>query len=201
MRKSREETARTRRHIVETGAVELRRNGIAGTGLVEVMAAAGLTQGGFYRHFDSKDALVTECLANALDSLRASIQSAAATRPGRAGVLFAIDSYLSEAHLKSESGCPFVALGSELARAGREVRDVASDAFLKLVDVIAAHLDDVGPVAAKKEALVLLSTMVGAMSLARLISDGEVTAMLLAQARKSLGRQVREGAAASRRAK
>jgi TetR/AcrR family transcriptional repressor of nem operon len=136
-----------------------------------------------------------------LDSLRASIQSAAATRPGRAGVLFAIDSYLSEAHLHSESCCPFVSLGSELARAGQEVRDVATDAFLKLVDVIAAQLDDVGPVAAKKEALVFLSTMVGAMSLARLISDAEATAMILTQARKSLSRQVREGAAAARRSK
>jgi TetR/AcrR family transcriptional repressor of nem operon len=94
MRKSREETAQTRQRIVETGAIELRRNGITGTGLADVMTAVGLTHGGFYRHFDSKDALVLECLGNALDSLRASIQTATARRPGRAGVLLAIDDYL-----------------------------------------------------------------------------------------------------------
>jgi TetR/AcrR family transcriptional regulator, transcriptional repressor for nem operon len=194
MRKSREETAQTRQRIVETGAIELRRNGITGTGLADVMAAAGLTHGGFYRHFDSKDALVKECLTNALDSLRASIETATATRPGRAGVLFAIDEYLSTAHRDSEACCPFVTLGSELARASQDVRDAATAAFLKLAEVIAGHLDVLAPAAAKKEALVLLSTMVGAMTMARLVSDNEVSASILAWTRKSLSQQVRETA-------
>jgi TetR/AcrR family transcriptional regulator, transcriptional repressor for nem operon len=191
MRKSREETAQTRQRIVETGAMELRRNGIAGTGLADVMASAGLTHGGFYRHFDSKDALVKECLINALDSLRASMETATATGSGRAGVLAAIDGYLSAAHRDSESTCPFVSLGSELARANKDVRDAATAAFLEVADVIAAHLDDVSPAAAKKEALVLLSSMVGAMTMARLVTDKEISAMILTQARKSLSQHVR----------
>jgi TetR/AcrR family transcriptional regulator, transcriptional repressor for nem operon len=191
MRKSREETAQTRQRIVETGAVEFRRNGITGTGLADVMTAVGLTHGGFYRHFDSKEALVKECLTNALDSLRASIETATATRPGRAGVLFAIDDYLSAAHRDSEAACPFVSLGSELARASEEVRNAATDAFLQLADVIASHLDDLSPAAAKKEALVLLSSMVGAMTMARLVSDKDVSAAILTQMRKTLAQQVR----------
>jgi TetR/AcrR family transcriptional repressor of nem operon len=191
MRKSREETAQTRQRIVETGAIEFRRNGISGTGLADVMTAVGLTHGGFYRHFDSKEALVKECLSNALDSLRASIETATATRPGRAGVLFAIDDYLSAAHRDSEATCPFVSLGSELARASEEVRNAATAAFLQLADVIASHLDDLSPAAAKKEALVLLSSMVGAMTMARLVSDKDISAAILTQMRKTLARQVR----------
>src|SRR5260221_10007764 len=113
MRKSRQDTAETRERIVRTAAHEFGQHGIAETGLADVMSAAGLTHGGFYRHFDSKDALVLECLANALDSLRASIETATARRPGRAGVLIAIDDYLSAAHRDSEATCPFVSLGSE----------------------------------------------------------------------------------------
>jgi TetR/AcrR family transcriptional regulator, transcriptional repressor for nem operon len=191
MRKSREETAQTLQRIVETGAVEFRRNGITGTGLADVMTAVGLTHGGFYRHFDSKEALVKECLVNALDSLRASVETATATRPGRAGVLFAIDDYLSAAHRDSEATCPFVSLGSELARAREEVRNAATAAFLQLADVIASHLDDLSPAAAKKEALVLLSSMVGAMTMARLVSDKDVSAAILTQMRRTLGQQVR----------
>jgi TetR/AcrR family transcriptional regulator, transcriptional repressor for nem operon len=191
MRKSREETAQTRQRIVETGAIEFRRNGITGTGLADVMTAVGLTHGGFYRHFDSKEALVKECLTNALDSLRASIETATATRPGRAGVLFAIDDYLSAAHRDSEATCPFVSLGSELARASDEVRNAATAAFLQLADVIASHLDDLSPAAAKKEALVLLSSMIGAMTMARLVSDKDVSATILGQMRKTLAQQVR----------
>jgi TetR/AcrR family transcriptional repressor of nem operon len=191
MRKSREETAQTRQRIVETGAIEFRRNGISGTGLADVMTAVGLTHGGFYRHFDSKEALVKECLSNALDSLRASIETATVTRPGRAGVLFAIDDYLSAAHRDSEATCPFVSLGSELARASEEVRNAATAAFLQLVDIIASHLDDLSPAAAKKEALVLLSSMVGAMTMARLVSDKDASAAILTQMRKTLAQQVR----------
>ncbi|MHC5544384.1 TetR/AcrR family transcriptional regulator, partial [Singulisphaera rosea] len=63
MKKSREETAETRRRILEVAAQEFRRKGILGTGLAEIMAAAGLSHGGFYRHFASKDQLVAEAFA------------------------------------------------------------------------------------------------------------------------------------------
>lgn len=191
MRKSREETAQTRQRIVATGALEFRRNGIAGTGLADVMTAAGLTHGGFYRHFDSKEALVTECLTNALDSLRASIETATAKRPGRAGILFAIDDYLSTAHLDGDATCPFVSLGGELARASEELRNAATAGFLELVDLFAGHLDDLSPAAAKKEALAVLSSLVGAMTMARMVSDKAVSTAILTQMRKTLAQQLR----------
>lgn len=194
MRKSREETAQTRQHIVETAALEFRRGGIVSTGVADVMAAAGLTQGGFYRHFESKDALVKESLANAVDSLTASIESSTAGRSSRAGILAAISDYLSEDH-GDDPLCPFVALGSELARESESVREAATQGFRRLADVIARNLTGVSPTTAQKEALVILSTMIGAMTVARLVSDKDLSTAILAQARKSLLEQVRSHAA------
>lgn len=195
MRKSREETAQTRRRIVETAAAELCRCGIAETGLADVMAAAGLTHGGFYRHFESKDALVKESIANAVDCFRNSVETAIAARPGRAGVQAAIENFLSS--LPEAVACPFVALGSELARGSEDVREAATAGFLKLADVIATHLNDVSPVAAKREAFVLLSMTFGAMNMARLVTDKKVSAAILAETRKSLSQRVRQGRARS----
>jgi TetR/AcrR family transcriptional regulator, transcriptional repressor for nem operon len=191
MRKSREEAAQTRQRIVETAALEFRRGGIVSTGVADVMAAAGLTQGGFYRHFESKDALVKESLANALDSLTASIEGSMANRPGRAGVLAAIEDYLSADHRDNPSSCPFVSFGSELARESQSVRDEATNGLSRLVNALARNLTGVSPASAKKESLVILSTMIGAMTVARLVSDKELSAALLTQAKKSLFELVR----------
>ena len=69
MRKSKQEAAATRQRIINAAAEEFRKNGIAGTGLAELMAAAGLTHGGFYRHFDSKDQIIAEACGAAGESL------------------------------------------------------------------------------------------------------------------------------------
>src|SRR5258708_14969490 len=69
MRKSREETARTRERILDAASEEIRANGVAGSGLAGVMKAAGLTHGGFYKHFGSKDQLVTESVARAFEQV------------------------------------------------------------------------------------------------------------------------------------
>lgn len=195
MRKSREEAAQTRQRIVETAALEFRRGGIVSTGVADVMAAAGLTQGGFYRHFESKDALVKESLANALDSLTASIESSTAGRSSRAGILAAISDYLSEDNKDNPPLCPFVSLGSELARESESVREAATEGFRRLADVIARNLTGVSRTTAQKEALVILSTIIGAMTVARLVSDKDLSTAILAQARKSLFEQVRSHAA------
>lgn len=187
MKKSKQETAQTRQRIVATAAAEFRRNGIARTGLSEVMAAAGLTHGGFYRHFDSKDELVKEACAAAVDSVVASLGASIAERPGRAAIQAAIHDYLSTAHRENESGCcPFVTLGSELARGSDDVREAATAGFLRLVEVFASHLDDLPPAAAKKEALVMLCTIIGASTMARIVKNPDLSGAILRQARKHL---------------
>src|SRR5260221_13930201 len=80
MKRSKQETAETRKRIVETAATQFRRNGIDGTGLADLMGAAGLTHGGFYRHFYSKDHLVAESCATAVDSVVESLNFALFTK-------------------------------------------------------------------------------------------------------------------------
>lgn len=191
MRKSRQETASTRRRIVETAAVEFRRSGIAGAGVADVMEATGLTQGAFYRHFKSKQQLLTEALDQSVRQLRASFQEAFQRRPGTAGVVAVIESYLSADHRDDPTFCPFVALGSELARESRAVRETATTGFQILAQVLSEHLTLLSRVAAKKEALTLLSLMVGALTVAKFVSDKEMSKSILAQARKDLIEQVR----------
>src|SRR5258708_7675930 len=127
MRKSREEAAQTRKHIVRAAARQFREKGIAATGLAELMKAAGLTHGGFYKHFASKDRLVAEATAAAVDSL---LKEMAAHPTFKS----AVAAYLSTRHRDNPaSGCPLAALGDELARSGKEARAAATAGVTKLV--------------------------------------------------------------------
>lgn len=187
MRKSRQETAETRKRIVEAASNRFRESGIDGTALADLMAQAGLTHGGFYKHFESKEQVVLESLQVATESLRASMADALASTPGSRGVNTALAGYLSPDHRDNAAGgCPFVALAGELARSGDEVRDAATAGVVELVELIARHLDDLPPAAAKKKTLVMLSTMVGAVSLARMVNDEALSASILREARKAL---------------
>jgi TetR/AcrR family transcriptional regulator, transcriptional repressor for nem operon len=189
MRKSRQETAETRQRIVEAASAEFRSNGIDGTGLADLMATAGLTHGGFYRHFESKEQVVEESLALAIESMVESIGRTVAASPGERGLHAAITEYLSIKYRDDVAGgCPFVALGSDMARSGDAVREAATTGFLKMVDTIAGQLDGRSPAAARKEALVMLSTMIGAVTMARVVTDPDLSASIIRQARKHLTR-------------
>jgi len=185
MRKSKQEAARTRERIVEAAALEFRRNGLAGTGLSELMAAAGLTHGGFYRHFASKDQLVAEACAAALDSgvkMSAAVLSHHRKRNGL-GALAA--NYLSKRHRDDRSGgCPFAALGSELVRADENTRAVVTEGLLKYANLIASQFEGMRPDVAQQRALAALSTMLGALILARIVTDPKLSALLLREATK-----------------
>lgn len=187
MRKSRKETAETRQRIIEAAATEFRRDGIVGTGLADFMASAGLTHGGFYKHFESKDEVVRESLELAADTWIDSMESMLSRSSGTRKLSSAINNYLSLKHRDDAAGgCPFVALGSELARASEAVRDTATCGIEKLIDLIAGELHDMPPAAARKQAQVMLATMIGAMTMARMVTDAELSASILRQARKSL---------------
>jgi TetR/AcrR family transcriptional regulator, transcriptional repressor for nem operon len=187
MKRSKQETAETRKRIVETAATEFRRNGIDGTGLADLMGAAGLTHGGFYRHFDSKDHLVAESCAAAVDSVVESLTSALSKKRKRSGLEAVAGSYLAKDHRdNSSNGCPFAALASELVRSDDSTRAAATKGFLKLVDIIAAQLGSVRPDVARGQALVVLCTMIGAVTMARLVTDPELSSAILRQTEKQL---------------
>jgi TetR/AcrR family transcriptional repressor of nem operon len=185
MRKSKQEAGRTRERIVETAAAAFRRNGIDGTGLSDLMAAAGLTHGGFYRHFESKDQLVAEACAAACDSVAEATAAALSRKKKRNGLEALAATYLTADHKEDAAGgCPFVALGSELARADQKTREAATEGLLKLVDVIAQQQGQTKPDVARRRALVALSTMVGALTLARMVTDPKLSALLVQEAAK-----------------
>jgi len=178
MRKSREDAARTRERIVSAAAAEFREHGVVATGLADLMKAAGLTHGGFYKHFGSKDQLVAEAVAEALDALIRMLTDAG---PG------AVAAYLSDWHRDNPGeGCPLSAIGSELARSDDNTRAVATAGFRKLVDLIAGRSDKPAPAAARARALVAVSTMIGALTMARVVDDPKLSAEILKEARKSL---------------
>ncbi len=184
MRKSREEAAQTRRHIVKTAAAEFRRNGVKATGLAELMAAAGLTPGGFYRHFDSKEQLVAEACAEAIESIVSEVETWSLEKGGLETVL---THYLSEEHRDHPAeGCPFASIGSELARSDNQTRRIATDGFLKLIEILARRYVGLKPSTARVRAATALSAMIGALIMSRVVTDPELSATLLRQSRKQL---------------
>lgn len=187
MRKSKQEAAQTRERIVTAAAEEFRQHGIVATGLSDLMSAAGLTHGGFYRHFESKDQLVTEASAAALTKMLDDLASAAAGKRGRTGLKAVTAKYLSIEHRDHpREGCPLAALGSELARADAETRIAATAGFLRLVDIIASQLDRTQSAEAKKRAIVAAATMIGALIMSRIVTDEAISKTLLRNAEESL---------------
>jgi len=156
-------------------------------GWLILMSAAGLTHGGFYRHFDSKDQLVAEASAVASAATTEKIAAAASREPGRKGLEAVVCRYLSTAHRDNRrDGCPLAALGSELARADTETRNTAMAAFLKLVDIVAGQIDEAKPEEAKKRAMVAVSTMIGALTMSRIMNDRRLSKSLLRNVQEAL---------------
>ena len=178
LRKSREEAAQTRKRIVTAAAGEFRKHGIVATGLNDLMKAAGLTHGGFYKHFESKDQLVAEACAEAVEAL---IERVSAAGSGAAAT------YLSTRHRDNPAdGCPLSAIGSELGRSDEKTRAVATDGFLKLVEIMAGQFGKIPPGAARRRALVAVSTMIGALTMSRIVTDPDLSEEILRLAEKSM---------------
>jgi TetR/AcrR family transcriptional regulator, transcriptional repressor for nem operon len=188
MRKSKADTELTRRRIVQTAAREFQRNGIGGTGLADLMAAAGLTHGGFYRHFASKDQLVAEACAEAMKDTADVLTSAASETAGQPKFQTIIEKYLDAAHRDdSSSGCPLASLGSELARADVNTREVVTQGFNRLVDMVAATLRRRNPDAARSDAIFATVALIGAVTMSRIVADPELSDEILDNTAAHLG--------------
>ena len=200
MRKSREEAAQTRRRIVDAASCEFRKCGIVATGLNDLMKAAGLTHGGFYRHFASKDQLVAEACSAAIATMTARVASSASRERGRKGLEAAVADYLSAEHRDNpRDGCPLAALGSEMARADTQTRAAATAGFLKLVDALAGGFDDGKPDEARRRAMVAALTLIGALTVSRVVTDQPLSDAILRNAEDSItGSQTTGGKKAKR---
>src|SRR5260370_9856796 len=181
MRKSREEAAQTRKRSVTAARGEFRKKGIVATGLNDLMSAAGLTHGGFYKHFASKDQLVAEACAEAVETTLEMLAAAASEKGGAAAA------YLSTGHRDNPAtGCPLSAIGSELARRDEKTRATATAGFLKLVEIMAGQFGKIPPATARRPALVAVSTMIGALTLSRVRTDPEFSPEILREPQMDL---------------
>jgi len=187
MRKSKQEAAVTRQRIIKAAAAAFRKNGIAGTGLSDLMASAGLTHGGFYRHFDSKDQIVTEAFTAAAESLAQELAAAASRKSPPRGLKAIVEKYLAAAHRDEPAdGCPVAALGSEIARGDERTRAAATLALLKFVEIIGSQFDKTRPDVARRRAWIAAATMIGAVTISRIVTDSELSAGILREAEKQL---------------
>jgi AcrR family transcriptional regulator len=162
----------THERIVEAAARAIRRSGYAGTGVADIMKSAGLTHGGFYAHFASREAMLAEAADRAGAEALAALARIAAAAPPRHAPQTLLRAYLSKEHLEAiERGCPVAALGSEMPRQAPEVRRAATRRIKEMIDLVARQSPDWGQPGAHERALVTVATMVGALLLARAVDD------------------------------
>jgi TetR/AcrR family transcriptional regulator, transcriptional repressor for nem operon len=185
MRKSNEEAARTRARIVAAAASKFRADGIAATGLNGLMASAGLTHGGFYKHFASKDQLVEEACAFAMrTTLKSTVDHARVVGPKALRSFIA--AYLSPEHRDNPGdGCSFTALGAEIGRAHGAVRAIATMGFRDIAEAL-ADLDIRLRTDGGARARVMAATLVGALVCARAVGDAELSDAILRETQASL---------------
>jgi TetR/AcrR family transcriptional repressor of nem operon len=183
MQKSRKSTISrkeaTHRRIVEAAARAIRRSGYDGTGVADIMKDAGLTHGGFYAHFASREAMLAEAADWAGAEGLAALSGIADSAPPQQGLRALVQAYLSKEHLENpEIGCALAALGSEMPRQAPEVRHVATRRIKEMIDLVARQLPDWGQPGAHERAMAIVATMVGALQLARAVDDPQMSAAI-----------------------
>lgn len=167
--------AQSRAAIVKAASRLFRERGLEAVSVAQVMEAAGMTHGGFPRHFANKQELVNAALASAADEQRGNAASSA-------GLDAFARSYLTQWHRDHpESGCVLAALGSEVSRAPAESRQVLSEKIRLQIEAFGDDPDD------RDNAIGHWSTLIGAMILARLVDTEELSDQVMAAARKRVG--------------
>src|SRR6059058_3218615 len=171
----------THERIVAAAARATRRSGYDGTGVADIMKQVGLTHGGFYAHFASRDALLAEAADRAGAESVATLTRVAGAAPPQEALGAMIRAYLSKQHVEdAESGCPVAALGSETPRQASRVRRAATRRIKEVIDVVARHSPNLGEPGVYEHALVTVATMVGALVLARAVDDPKLSEALRA---------------------
>ncbi len=169
----------THERIVQAAARAIRRSGYAGTGVADIMKDAGLTHGGFYAHFPSREAMLAEAADRAGAEGVAAVARIAAASPRRQALQAMLRAYLSKAHVEAvETGCGVAALCSETPRQAPDVRRAATRRLKEMIDLVARQSPDWGQPGAHEHALVTVALMVGALVLARGVDDPRLSAAL-----------------------
>lgn len=185
-RVSADEKERSHMRIVQEASLLLRAQGIENTSVTDVMSAAGLTHGGFYRHFKSKDDLVAAALRFAIRDAMSDLEAATTSYARTEALWQYVDLYLSLDHVHStRSGCPLAAMSVDAVRGAGAVREAADQEMQYVLSLLSRTIGD-STEAEDQKARALLALLVGTVSLARVSRSDEDAEELLRAARKSL---------------
>ncbi|MGP9811430.1 TetR/AcrR family transcriptional regulator [Rhodopseudomonas sp. NSM] len=180
MRYSKEHKLETHARIVRKASVRLREKGAHGIGVADLMKDAGLTHGGFYAHFSSREQLVIEAFAYAMDRANERWRKLADDTPPREMLAIVVNNYLSAAHRDDPGrGCAVPALGAEIARESPKTRRAFAAKLEQMIATMATRFPDASPKAARKQAMATLATMMGALLMARVAGSGELSDAIL----------------------
>jgi TetR/AcrR family transcriptional regulator, transcriptional repressor for nem operon len=190
MRYSKEHKFQTHARIVKKASVKLREKGAHGIGVADLMKDAGLTHGGFYAHFDSRDALVIEAFTHAMDRSTARWRKLSEETPVEKRLSKIVNTYLAPVHRDDLGhGCAVPALAAEIARESVKTRRVFSGRMEQMIDMLAEQFHGMPRKAARKEAVAALATMMGSLVMARVAGNGELSEEILKSGRDAvLGR-------------
>lgn len=180
MRVSREQAAENREKILITAARLFREKGFDGIGVADLMKEAGLTHGGFYGHFDSKEDLMAQACERAVDELLQAGEARSHASKNEPYVAF-LKNYLSLTHRDQPgAGCLMAALGAEAARQNQKVRNAFTASAKRLLSALMEIIPATNKKKARENALITLSMLVGAQTIARAINDEEISQEVLA---------------------
>jgi TetR/AcrR family transcriptional regulator, transcriptional repressor for nem operon len=187
MRYSKEHKAETHERIVKQASVRLRERGAHGIGVADLMKEVGLTHGGFYAHFDSREALVIEAFGYAMDRGNERWRKIAEETPPEKRLAALVDSYLTTTHRDDPGrGCAVPSLGAEIARESPKTRKAFAAKLERMIDMIADQILDVPPKAARKQAMATLATMMGTVVMSRIAGNGDFSDEILAAGREAV---------------
>jgi TetR/AcrR family transcriptional repressor of nem operon len=190
MRYSKEHKQETHARIVKKASVRLREKGAHGIGVADLMKEAGLTHGGFYAHFDSREALVIEAFNYAMDRATAHWRKVAEQTPPEKRLATIIDTYLTPVHRDDPGhGCAVPTLGAEIARESPKTRKAFAAKLEQMIDMMADQILDAPRKVARKQAMAALATMMGTIVMSRIAGNGELSDDVLSAGREAvLGR-------------
>ena len=186
MRVSRIQAAENRQTVIDVASRLFREHGFDGIGLKDLMKGAGLTQGAFYKQFESKDDLATQASRRALESAFSRWSAAAAANPkDPLGAVMAF--YLSMEHRDARmEGCPIVALGSDAARQGAGVKASFEAGIREYLELVGRWVGEADGEEPSGKAMAILSTMAGALLLSRAVNDEDLSKRFLQAAAESV---------------
>ena len=186
MRYSKEHKQETHARIVKKASVRLREKGAHGIGVADLMKEAGLTHGGFYAHFDSREALVIEAFGYAMDRAAEHWRNMAAEIPLEKRLSTIVDSYVSAAHRDDPGrGCAVPTLGAEIARESAKTRKAFAAKLDQMIDLVADQIPDAPRKTARRLAMGTMATMMGALVMSRVAGSGELSDEILASGREA----------------